>query len=353
MTPQEGTPTEVVIDLEAYRQNLTLLRDTIAPVDMMAVVKADAYGHGLLPIARAAVSTGVRWLGTLDTGTALVLRAAGIDTGTSIFAWHLSPDEDYRAVIGAAIDLGVSTIDQLDRIERAASNCIARLHLKIDTGLHRNGAMVADWPALVNRALELERRGLVEVYGVWTHISEASYEEDTASLGRFAEAIAVAEDLGARFSLRHLAASAAGFAREDCRFDLVRFGAFGYGISPGDGVTAAELGLVPVMSLSTATVAAPDGTVVIPLGYGDGISSRASSRVQLTVDGVHRIIDVVEVDRMSVVGDDLVPGSEVVLFGPGTRGEWTLQQWADSTGTIGEEIVTRLGRGLPRRYLGA
>jgi alanine racemase len=352
MTLKEESATELLIDLGAYRQNLSLLGETIAPASIMAIVKADAYGHGVLPIARAAVGAGVKWLGSLDTGTAIQLRAAGIGPDTAIFAWHLAPDEAYRPVIDAEIDLGVSTVDQLERIAQAGADRVARLHLKIDTGLHRNGALVADWPALVSRALELERERLVEVYGVWTHIAEASYEEDTAAIRRFTEAIAVAEALGARFSLRHLAASAAGFAREDCRFDLVRFGAFGYGISPGDGVTAAGLGLIPVMSLSTTTLAAHDGTVIIPLGYGDGISSRVRGRVSLAVNGVLRLVDTVHSDQMTVAGDPVPVGAEVVLFGPGTRGEWTLQQWADSTGTIGEEIVTRLDRTIPRRYLG-
>lgn len=353
MTLHDDFATVVVVDLAAYRQNLALLRRTITPANMMAVVKADAYGHGLLPIARAAVQTGVHWLGALDMSTALELRKSGITPDTAIFAWHLAPEEAYLPVIDAEIDLGVSTIDQLERISQAGAHRPARLHLKIDTGLHRNGALSVDWPELVSRALELERDGIVEVYGVWTHIAEASYEEDTAAIRKFTEAIAVAEALGARFSLRHLAASAAGFARQDCRFDLVRIGAFGYGISPGDGISASELGLIPVMSLSTTTVTDDDGAVVIPLGYGDGISSRTCGRVSVAVDGVLRVIATVALDRMTVLGDPLSAGAEVVLFGPGERGEWTLQQWADATETIGEEIVTRLSSAIPRQYLGA
>ncbi len=341
--------TELLVDLDAYRANLNRLRERVSPADIMAVVKADAYGHGLLPIATAAVQAGVRYLGALDTGTALELRASGIGPGTSIFAWHLAPHEDYRTVIDSSIELGVSTVDQLEGIARAGAERAARVHLKIDTGLHRNGASEAEWPGLVTRALELEREGVLEAYGVWTHIAEASYDEDSLAMARFSAAITAAESLGARFTLRHLAASAAGFERADSRFDLVRFGAFGYGISPGDGITASELGLLPVMSLRSRTVTASDGTVVIPLGYGDGISSRAAERVSVAIDGVPRLIERVDVDRMTA--GRLRPGSEVVLFGTGGQGEWTLQQWADATGTIGEEIVTRL-RAIPRRYLG-
>lgn len=341
---------EASIDLAAYRRNLSHLRETVRPSGVMAIVKADAYGHGLIQVARAAVAQGIEWLGALETEAALELRAAGIGRKTRIFAWHLAPHEDYRTVIGADIDLGISTVAQLDQIAEARASRPARLHLKIDTGLHRNGALRADWPTLVRRALELERNGIAELTAAWTHIAEASDEEDSAAIALFDDAVTEAESLGARFTLRHLAASAAGFTRSDSRFDLIRFGAFGYGISPGDGVTAAELGLVPVMTLSSTTVAAPDGTVVVPLGYGHGLSSTAAGRVPLSIDGELVTIAAVEADRMTLADSEVRPDARVVLFGAGTHGEWTLQQWADATGTIGEEIVTRLVAGIPRRY---
>lgn len=345
--------TEAIVDLDAYRRNLSTVAGAIAPAGLMVVLKADAYGHGLVPIARTAVAHGVAWLGALDTATAMELRRSGIGEEVSVFAWLLAPEEDYRAVIDAGIDLGISTIGQLDQIADAAAGRAARLHLKIDTGLHRNGATEEEWPGLVRRALELERLGVAEVYAAWTHLAEASDEEDSASIARFDAAVSVAESLGARFSLRHLAASAAGLAREDSRFDLVRIGAFGYGISPGGGVAPGQLGLVPVMTLSSTTAAGPNGTVVVPLGYGDGISSLAAGRVELAVDGVLHGIASVEADRMTLSGSGAPLDAEVVLFGTGGQGEWTLQEWADRTGTIGEEIVTRLGSGVPRRYIGA
>jgi alanine racemase len=349
MTPIPEARARVAIDLAAYRRNLALLVDSVRPSQVMAVVKADAYGHGLVPIARTAVSAGVGWLGALDTGTAVRLREAGIGREARIFAWHLAPDEDYRPVIEAGIDLGVSTLAQLDQIADARATTAVRVHLKIDTGLHRNGALPADWPALVRRALELQSEGLAEVFGVWTHIAEASFREDSAAISRFETAIREAEALGARFSLRHLAASAAGLARSDSRFDLVRFGAFGYGISPGDGVSPSALGLEPVMTLSSTTIADAGGATIVPLGFGDGISSLAAGNVQVSVAGRLVGITRVERDRMILAGS-VDGGAEVVLFGPGTRGEWTLQQWADATGTIGEEVVTRLVAAIPRCY---
>ncbi|MDQ1553193.1 MAG: alanine racemase [Microbacteriaceae bacterium] len=342
--------TEIVVDLDAYRANLATLETAVAPAGLMAVVKADAYGHGLIPMARAAVESGITWIGALDLGTGLELRSAGIGREISIFAWLLGPDEDYRTAINAGIDLGVSTIHQLNQVADAGARTRARLHLKIDTGLHRNGASEQEWPTLVRRALELEREGIAEVYAAWTHIAEASDDEDSEAISRFDGAVATAEALGARFSLRHLAASAAGLLRSDSRFDLVRMGAFTFGISPGGGIAPDELGLVPVMTLSSHAVEGPDGSIVLPIGFGDGLSSVVAGRVGVATANGRRPIESVGLDFVQV--DGLAVGDRVVFFGNGAAGEPTLQEWADSTGTIGEEIVTRLGKHLYRSYLG-
>jgi alanine racemase len=350
-----GDRTEITVDLDAYRTNLATLTAAVAPAGLMAVVKGDAYGHGLIPVARAAVESGISWLGALDLHTGLELRSAGIGRETSIFAWLLGPNEDYRTAINAGIDLGVSTVHQVNQIADAGARTRARLHLKIDTGLHRNGASEAEWPALVARALELERDGIAEVYAAWTHISEASDEEDTEAISRFDAAVVAAEALGARFTLRHLAASAAGFLRSDSRFDLVRMGAFTFGIAPGGGIGPEQLGLVPVMTLSShavdgAAVEGADGGIVLPIGFGDGLSSSVSGRVEVATSGGRRSIESVTIDSTRVLG--LAVGERVIFFGSGAGGEPTLQEWADATGTIGEEIVTRLGRHLHRSYLG-
>jgi alanine racemase len=349
------TGTEIVVDLDAYRTNLATLEAAVAPAGLMAVVKADAYGHGLIPVARAAVESGITWIGALDLDTGLELRSAGIGREISIFAWLLGPDEDYRTSINAGIDLGVSTIHQLNQIADAGARTRARLHLKIDTGLHRNGATEEEWPAFVRRALELEREGIAEVYAAWTHISEASDKEDSEAISRFAVAVAVAEDLGARFTLRHLAASAAGLLRSDSRFDLVRMGAFTFGIAPGGGIGPDQLGLAPVMTLASHAVEGAGGGVVLPIGFGDGLSSLAAGRVDVATSGGRRSLESVGIDSTrldSTEVDGLAVGDRVVFFGNGDAGEPTLQEWADATGTIGEEIVTRLGSHLHRRYLG-
>ncbi len=342
----------IVVDLAAYARNLDTLRARTAPAELMAVVKADGYGHGLLPIARAAVANGVVWLGSLDVATGLELRKAGISRDVAIFAWLLGPSEDYREPIEAGIDLGISTIEQLDQIADAGAAKPARLHLKIDTGLHRNGATEAEWPELVRRALELVRNGVAEFPAVWTHIAEASDEEDSAAIARFDRAIEVAETLGASIRLRHLAASAAGLARPDARFDLVRIGAFSYGISPGGGIAPRELGILPVMTLAAPVLDVNAGLAELGIGYADGISSAAAGVLEVTIGGRRYPIVSVGFDRIvvDVEGAPIETGEVGILFGPGTHGEATLQEWGDSLGTIGEEIVTRLSGRIRREY---
>jgi alanine racemase len=344
---------QLTVDLGAYRRNLARIRTRVAPAGVMAVIKADSYGHGLLPMANVAVDAGIGWIGALDIATGLRLREGGIHTDVAIFSWLLGPQEDYARAIAAGIDLGVSTIDQLNQIAAAGAEAPARVHLKIDTGLHRNGADVEHWPALVARALDLGDS--VDTVGVWTHIAEASDREDTDAIERFHEAIGVAQGLGAAFDVRHLAASAASFARADARFDLVRIGAFSYGISPGGGVTAESLGLEPVMTLTAPVFAINESLAEIAIGAGDGISGWAAGRIGVAINGTRHPVVAVTLDSITVnVGESVVHrGDSAVIFGPGTRGEPTLQEWGDSLGTIGEEIVTRLSPRIPRWYSGA
>ena len=345
------TAPTATIDLAAYRANLARLAERVAPAALMAVVKADAYGHGAVPVARAAVAAGVTWLGVLDIDTGLELRQNGIPREVAVFTWLLGPHEDYTAAIDVELDFGVSTLDQLDAIWRASVSGRARVHLKIDTGLHRNGASIEQWPALVAHALVLSDR--IELVGVWTHIAEASDDDDSVAIKRFHAAIAIAERLGAEVTVRHLAASAAAFGRADARFDLVRIGAFSFGISPGGGVTPSSLLLEPVMTLTAPVIAVRDGLTTVGIGYGDGIPSSAAGLVQVSLGGVCHRVASVELDRLTVeTGKTVVrPGDTAILFGSGTGGEPTLQQWADAIGTIGEEIVTRLSPRIRRRFL--
>ena len=350
----QAIPAQISVDLVAYARNLDAIRTRVAPAELMAVLKSDGYGHGLLPIARAATAAGITALGALDIDTSLRLRDAGIGDEVLIFAWLIAPDDDLGAAVAAGIDLGVSSLDELNRAAAAASvrsdGRRARVHLKIDTGLHRNGVSPEQWPAVVERAVWL--RDSIDLVGIWTHIAEASDEEDTDAITRFHSAVAVAQAVGAEPQLRHLAASAASYYRADSRFDLVRVGAFGYGISPGGGITPSELGLTPVMTLTATVDSVGDGVARLAIGSGDGVSSGAAGVVSVAVDGRRYPVIDVGLDWIGLADPNgvLRCGDEAVLFGPGTHGEATLQEWADATGTIGEEIVTRLSLDIPRLY---
>lgn len=347
------TRARVDIDLDAYRRNLDVVRARVAPAELLAVVKSDAYGHGLVPLARAAAEAGVAWLGALYPSTARELRAAGIGRHVRLLAWMYDPSELFYDAAELGIDLGVSSLHELRRIAAHGGATPARIHLKIDTGLSRNGATLDAWPGLVEAAVAAQREGSVQIVGAWTHISEASDDEDTHSIRRFEAAIAIAQDLGASFEVRHLAASAASFARADSRFDLVRVGAFTLGIAPGSGLGPAEVGIEPVLTLSAPVVSVRDGRAVIAIGYGDGVSTRAAGGVSIAIKGARHPVVAVEVDSTIVeVADSVTVGDTAYLFGPGDHREATLQEWADATGTIGEELVVSLSPRLPRHYLG-
>ena len=351
------TTIEATIDLGAVRRNIARVVDRIAPSKLMAVVKADAYGHGAVEVAQVAVARGVSWLGVLDAHTGVQLRVSGIDRRVNMFAWLFAPDEDYARLIDAGIDLGISHRHQLDRIAHSGASEPARLHLKIDTGLHRNGSLAADWPALISHALELQASGIVEIFGAWTHIGEASDDEDSLAIQRFEEAISVATRLGARIRVRHLAASAAGFARADARFDLVRTGAFLYGIAPGGGVGPADIGIEPAMTLSAPVTSiehhAGISTAVIAAGWLDGIPVAAAGRVDIAIAGSRFKVSTVAADSMVAVGvkQGVQVGDIATLFGPGHDGEPTLDEWADALGTIGEEVAVGINPAVHRRYV--
>lgn len=332
------------IDLMALRANLATIRARVAPAEPMIVVKADAYGHGLSRVAEVLIDEGIGWIGALDLVTAARLREV-VPPSVRLFVWL----SDLAETIPEGIDLGVSTLAQLE----AARGRGSRIHLKIDTGLHRAGASVEEWPALVARALELQERGELELVGAWTHIAEASDDEDSAAIARFHEAVAIAEAQGAVFEVTHLAASAASFARADARLDLVRIGAFAYGIAPGDGIGPGDLGLIPVMTLTAPVLASSGGVTTLGIGAADGLQERLADRVTVAIAGRRFPVTEVELDRLLVdTGDtEFVAGEIAYLWGTGEHGEATLQEWADATGTIGEELVTRLGPRVEREYL--
>ncbi|WP_395691161.1 alanine racemase [Nocardioides sp.] len=365
---------EVVVDLDAVRHNVRTLRE-LTGVPSMTVVKADGYGHGMVDVARAARDAGSEWLGVATLDEALVLRAGG-DLGR-VLCWLTVPGDAWAAAVEADIDVTAYSVAELDEVEAAvaAAGRPARVQLKVDTGLSRGGATLADWPAVVARALRGERDGTWRVTGIWSHLAASDEPEHPANdtqEAAFRAALEVAHELHPE--VRHLANSAAGILRPGSRFDLVRFGLASYGLDPAPGRTP-DLGLVPAMTVrATLAMTKPihagagvsyghtwhaehDTTVgLVPVGYGDGVPRHASNTAHVLVDGKQRALrGRVCMDQFVVdlEGDTPPPGSDVVLFGAGRHGEPTAQDWAEAAGTISYEIVTRVGGRMTRRTVGA
>jgi alanine racemase len=365
------------IDLRALRANVRALRARAPRAELMAVVKADAYGHGMVPCARAARAAGASWLGTTTPEEALLLRAAG-DTGR-VLCWLWTPGGPWRECVEADVDVTVSGLWALREVVAAARACgrTARVQLKADTGLGRNGCTPADWPDLVAAARAAEADGTLRVTGLWSHFAcadEPGHPSIALQLAVFHEALAVAERAGLEPEVRHMANSPATLTLPEAHFDLVRTGVSMYGLSPSPEVgTSAGLGLRPVMTLSASlaqikrvpgghgvsyghTYHTPGETTLalVPVGYADGVPRHASDTGPVLVAGKWRTIaGRVAMDQFVVDlgGDAAEVGDEAVLFGPGDRGEPTAEDWARAVGTIGYEIVTRVGARLPRVYV--
>ena len=362
------------VDLDAVRDSVAFLVATARSAAVMAVVKADGYGHGAVPCARAALDAGAGWLGVAYVEEAQQLRAAGLTAPVLVLVEP--PPGAVAAAAAAGVDVTVGTATAL--AEAAAAGDGTRVHLKVDTGLSRGGALGAEWPALCAAAAAAERDGRVDVVGVWSHLACADlpgHPSITAQLAAYRAALEVATSAGLRPQVRHLANSAATVSIPDARFDLVRPGIAVYGLSPSDALPAVSTrGLRPAMSLLARvalTKRVPAGTGVsyghryltgaettlalVPIGYADGIPRAASGAVQLLLGGRQRTIaGTVCMDQVVVdVGDDdVAAGDEVVLFGPGADGEPTVQDWARALGTIGYEVVTRVGARVPRVHVG-
>ena len=367
------------VDLDAIAGNVAVLRERAGRAQVMAVVKADAYGHGLVPCARAALAGGAAWLGVAFLEEAQALRDAGVTA--PVLAWLYGPDEDLDGVVAAGIDLGVYALAELERVRAAAvrTGVPARVHLKADTGLSRGGATVADWPQLCEAAAKVEADGSVKVTGLWSHFAFADGGPDHPVNSRqasvFVQALEIATAHGLQPEVRHLANSAATLTAPATHYDLVRPGVAVYGLSPvpqlgGPGA----FGLRPAMTqrsqvVLTKRVPAGSGVsylhryvtdrettlALVPLGYGDGIPRAATNVGPMWLRGSRRqVAGTVSMDQCVLdLGDDLVEvGDEVVLFGPGDDGAPTAQDWAEAVGTIDYEIVTRIGARVPRSYVG-
>jgi len=364
-----------VIDLGALAHNVSTLIDHTGGTDVMAVVKADAYGHGLIPCARAAVAGGATWLATALLSEAIALRESGIRE--PILAWLNTADDRFMECISRDIDLGVNSIESLRSISSAAYNVDrrARIHIKVDTGLSRNGVRVADLDALI---IELGKHSeTVDVVGVMSHFAyadEPSHPTIASQVALFVESVDKLTAAGFEVPVRHLSNSAATLGLPNTYFNLVRPGVAMYGVSPGDEVgTPQQHNLKPVMSLRSSVVLlkdVPAGTGVsyahqyhtatatrlalIPVGYADGIPRAASNKGPVLIGGERRLVaGRVCMDQFLLdVGDlPVVLGDEVVLFGDPARGEPAVEEWGQAAGTIGYEIITRIGPRVVREFV--
>jgi alanine racemase len=357
------------VDLEVIAANVARLVERVAPSGVMAVVKADGYGHGAVAAARAAIGAGAARLAVVHVSEALRLREAGISA--PILCMMALPTDPHVDAIAAGIELSAATVEMVVLLDAAAARAgrPARVHLKADTGLSRGGASLDQWPVLVEAALAAPR---VDVTGLWSHFASAddpgnpSIEVQQAA---FEDASEIAWKLGVHSSaIRHLANTAGGITVPSARLDFVRFGGAIYGLSTLPG--GAPGWLRPAMTLTARLIQVkrvPAGTGVsynhryvtreettlglVPLGYADGVPRSAIGQPLVWARGRRwPISGTVCMDQFVIdFGDEPVSvGDEVVLFGPGDDGEPTAQEWGERLGTISYEITTGLGQRVPR-----
>lgn len=341
----------LTVDLAEFDRNLARMRSRVAPSQFMLVVKDDAYGHGLDQIVRRSVAAGVEWFAGYDVRTALAVRAiAGETARVRIVA--LLADGDYREAVSAGIELGVGDTETLQSIAAVASPaCPARVHLKVDTGLHRNGIRPEKWTDAVRLAVSLEAAGQVEVVGIWSHISEASDAHDDDARATFSAAIAAAADAGIQAPVHHLAASAAAYARPEFRFDLTRIGAFVYGIRSAGGPSDDRLGIRPIATLQAPVTEVAGSAVRIGIGALDGLPSTLAGKLTVrTPVGPRRLIEINSHTSLVEGWTGAAPGQFVAIWGGDAEASAT--DAAEAIDTIGEEIVTRLSPRVERRYVG-
>jgi alanine racemase len=370
MTAESSGFREAVIDLDAIASNVATLRAQIGTEHLIAVVKANAYGHGAVQSARAALAGGADLIGVADIREGIELRTSGI--GAPILAWLHDPDVDFAEAVEADIELGLSSIEQLRAVGAAAGT--ARIQLKLETGLSRNGIAPEQWAEAFELARRLEAQGAARVTGIFSHVSNASVADDRAAIALFEQGLSAARAFGLDPTFVHIAATAAAIDLPESRYNTVRLGIGIYGLSPFADRTSADLGLTPAMTLrarvaAVRRVAANTGVsydytyrtsaattlALVPLGYADGIPRHASNGGPVQVAGGRfQIAGRVAMDQFVVdVGDHpVMVGDEVIVFGDPSTGVPSADDWAIAAGTINYEIVTRIGGRIRHSYRG-
>ncbi|HXW87060.1 MAG TPA: alanine racemase [Streptosporangiaceae bacterium] len=367
---------EALIDLDAIKANVAALDRHVGAAQVLAVVKSDAYGHGILPSVRAALAGGAAWLGVVQIADAVALRQAGVDV--PVLSLHGSPDAPHADAIRHGVDLTVGTAALVRQIAFAARDAgqPARVHLEADTGMGRGGATAADWPGLVHAALAAQADGLVNVVGLWSHFACADipgHPTIERQLADFRAAVELAERAGCRPEVRHMANTPATLTLPDSYFDMVRPGGAVFGLStlPGGApdwlrpAMTVRARLIQVKRVSAGTpvsyahryATGRESTLgVLPVGYNEGIPRHATNKAEMIFTRGRRVPIAGTVNLNHIVLDlgdhPAEAGDEVILFGPGDQGEATAQEWADQLGTLSYEIVTRFTGKVPRTYSG-
>ena len=366
----------VEVNLSAIAQNFKSIKSQTT-ADVLAVVKADAYGHGLIPVSKALEDAGVDWFGTALLEEAINLRKAGILK--PIISWLTPLGEDFKSAIDLDIDLGIPSIDLLNEVIKAASltGKAARIHLEIDTGMSRGGVL-SEWDQLIKSVLVGVNLKQLKVIGIWSHFARADEPDELMNqeqLSLFEEKVNQAKAAGIDAQFIHIANSAALFTNKSSHKNIIRSGIALFGLSPdiktiGD---SSSLGLKPAMKLKAKLNLVKDvkagasvgygGTVVIKsdtklgvvaLGYADGIPRNTNNLAGVFVDKKRApIIGRVSMDQFVVdlgITSTAKTGDEVIVFGDGSSGEYTVDEWAKAANTINYEIITRIGPRVPRIY---
>ncbi|MFM1927366.1 MAG: hypothetical protein RLZ06_942 [Actinomycetota bacterium] len=366
---------DLIIDLDAIVDNFENFKKRAGGSKVLAVVKANAYGHGLYEVALKLETAKVDYFGVADVDEALHLREGGIET--PVLAWLHDPNDRFTEALDANVDLGVANIEQLERIADAAriTGKVAKLHLKVDTGLSRNGSSIEEWPALVAATIDLVGQGLVETVGVFSHLSSTSETDDRAQIAAFDAAVEQARALGLEFEIRHLTASDGTLSYPEANYEMVRIGVGLYGLSPFADHHSAEYALRPAMTAKAlvtqvkrvqagagisygylARTNAETTLALVPVGYAEGLPRNASGKAEVSINGKrYKIESRIAMDQFVIdVGDDeVVAGDEVVIFGDPASGVPSADDLAAAADTINYEIVTRMGGRFRVTYLGA
>lgn len=359
---------EALVDLSAIKHNVEHLKKT-AGTKLLAVVKADAYGHGLIPVAKAALSAGADYLGVALLEEAIALREAGIEA--PILAWLVQPGSDFKRAIELDIELAAASLKALSEISAASVGKKAKVHLEVDTGMTRGG-FLNEWDHL--GAEHLSNIDLVGIYSHFARADEPGEKQNERQLVRFNEMVAKVHSLGFTNVIRHLSNSAATLKDHAAAFDMVRTGIAMYGLSPDVKTlgSSQSLGLRPAMQLRAALYLVKDVPAHSPVGYGATESTPRDTRLGVVAmgyaDGIPRIahdagiwsssgkapiIGRVSMDQFVAdlgLTSKLQSGDWVVIFGNGSHGEYTADDWGAASGSINYEIVTRIGPRVPRIY---